>query len=102
MELNEAITEAFKPKLVAEKPMLITEAIQRPLRVPRPFVLWWSTLTQSILQLLRQRTLTTTFVTTAPFPNFPLEDPNHNVNDVAAGLDMITVDAPPVFDLPLE
>ena len=109
LQSNEAIIKTAKPRLVAETTMLIIETNQRPVRIPRPFVLWWSTLTQSVLQLLRQRTPTTTsnpnktFIATSPFPIFPAEDPSHNVNDIASGLDTITVDAPPVFDsFPLE
>lgn len=108
IQVNEAITERAKPRTVADA-ILITEPIQKPLKDPRLFVLWWSTLTQSILQLLRQRTSTTTsnlnqtFIATTPFPVFQTDDPTHNVNDVAAGLDTIIVDAPPVFDsMPLE
>jgi hypothetical protein len=109
LQLNEANIKTAKPRLVAETPMLIIEPNQRSVRIPRPFVLWWSTLTQFVLQLLRQRTPATTsnpnqtFIATSPFPIFPAEDPSHNVNDIAAGLGTITVDAPPVFDsMPLE
>jgi len=110
IQFNEVITERVNPRLVDEAvPTMITEPIQRPLKDPRLFVLWWSTLTQSILQLLRQRTWPTTsipnqtFIATTPFPVSQTDDPTHNVNDVAAGLDTIIVDAPPVFDsMPLE
>ncbi len=79
-----------------------------PVRIPRPFVLWWSTVAQSILELLRQRSLLReTSHTISPHhivnnvtkeADYQIEDDKNDVNDVAAGLDTIFADSPPVFD----
>ncbi|KAI9551640.1 hypothetical protein GHT06_021975 [Daphnia sinensis] len=91
----------------------LIESTTRRSAIVRPFNLWWSIFTQSLLQLRRLRAKATEEIfsltpdqpastSATSVPQVPTEDVAHNVNDVAAGLETISIDVP-VFDLmPLE
>ncbi|XP_057379129.1 uncharacterized protein LOC130701167 [Daphnia carinata] len=114
VELKEISNDAARLRVLAlaSQPFPLTESTTRRSAIVRPFNLWWSIFTQSLLQLKRLRAKKTeaTFslspdqssISTTTAPYVPKEDVAHNVNDIAAGLEAISIDAP-VFDfLPLE
>lgn len=82
-----------------------TIGFQKPVRLPLPFVLWWSSVAQSVPKLIRQRYLKDNtnssqiqnldHKTTQP-PDFPIE--TNDINEIAAGLDNLVIDSPPSFD----
>lgn len=101
-------TTASRLTVSTTRSPLFIEPNLSPVRIPRPFVLWWSTVAQSVLELLRQRSLIReTARTISPHhtvknvtqeADYQFEVDINDVNDVAAGLDTIFADSPPVFD----
>lgn len=108
VDLKEISSDAATRRVLAfgSQTFPLTESTTRRSAIVRPFNLWWSIFTQSLLQLRRLRAKTTeaafSLISTTSVPRVPTEDLAHNVNDVAAGLESISIDVP-VFDLmPLE
>ena len=101
-------TETGPSTFSVSKTLLSTdEPTPSPLRIPRPFVLWWSTVTGSILQLLRQRspireavrpTIPYPILNVTQIPNKHDEDGTNDVNNTAAELDTIIADSPTTFE----
>lgn len=114
VDLKEISSDAATRRVLAfgSQTFPLTESTTRRSAIVRPFNLWWSIFTQSLLQLRRLRAKTTEAalslnptqpsISTTLVPRGPTEDLAHNVNDVAAWLESISIDLP-VFDLmPLE
>lgn len=78
------------------------------IRITHPFVVWWSAVSQSILRLIRQRSLKSDILhppnlgqdlTTTEIYHHPHAE---DVNDLAAGLDAVQLDTPTLDQTPLE
>lgn len=104
--LNDILQElTTTPPLTTTHPQQFYERVPKPLRLPHPFVLWWSTIAQSVPQLIRERNQKSQTsqpldphlqFTTTEMTSFHVEA--HDVNDIAAGLDTLIPDSPTVFD----
>lgn len=97
------------PLTTTTRPRQFYERLPKQIRL-HPFVLWWSTIVQSVPQLIRQRNQKRKTLlpfdlhfnsSTTETPSFKVEA--HDVNDIAAGLDILIPDSPTVFDqIPLD
>lgn len=85
----------------------VVESYPTPIRILRPFVVWWSAVAQSIPRLIRQRILKSDLRPSQQNSNSStlfhhVQHDVNDVNDVAAGLDLVLPESPPFEQTPLE